>query len=255
MFVSHRVEVTQLLKPEFALNRLEITFESAQVRAREIRNSHPEHNYIAHLGEVERMSVRKAAYHWGWDWGPKLMTTGPWRPVRLERYSSRVDDLWIEYSLNDTLDDCNGVIFAKIDGNADDEVKLSLRSPEGNSVYETRSLRNHSGNIQTTFALKKPDLWYPHGYGAQSRYFLDAELFRDGIKVHHVTRRIGFRQALLIQEPDLDGKSFYFRLNGVDIFAGGSCWIPADNFIPRLSSNAYRQWVRLMVDGNQIMTR
>jgi beta-mannosidase len=103
--------------------------------------------------------------------------------------------------------------------------------------------------------LPKPYLWYPHGYGEQHRYFLDAELFKGQDAVHLITKRIGFRRTVLIQEPDIHGKSFYFRVNGVDIFAGGSCWIPADNFTPRLSPEKYKQWMALMVEGNQIMTR
>ena len=36
--------------------------------------------------------ARKAGYHYGWDWGPRLVTSGIWRPVLLEAW----DDLRIE---------------------------------------------------------------------------------------------------------------------------------------------------------------
>jgi beta-mannosidase len=103
--------------------------------------------------------------------------------------------------------------------------------------------------------LEDPELWYPHGYGSQPRYYLDAEVQAGGKAIHTLSRRVGLRQADLIQESDIHGKSFYFRVNGIDIFAGGNCWIPADNFIPRLSAEKYKEWVSLMVEGNQIMTR
>jgi beta-mannosidase len=51
------------------------------------------------------------------------------------------------------------------------------------------------------------------------------------------------------------GSSFYFRVNNVDVFAGGSCWIPADNFLSRISPQRYHDWVRLLVEGNQAMVR
>ena len=32
--------------------------------------------------------TRKAPYHYGWDWGPRFMTEGIWRPVRLESWDA-----------------------------------------------------------------------------------------------------------------------------------------------------------------------
>lgn len=59
----------------------------------------------------------------------------------------------------------------------------------------------------------------------------------------------------LVQEPDSAGESFFFRINGVDIFCGGSCWIPADSLPPRVSPEKYRSWLELMIEGRQNMTR
>ena len=46
-----------------------------------------------------------------------------------------------------------------------------------------------------------------------------------------------------------------FEINNIPIFCGGSCWIPAESFIPRMTPQKYREWVKLAVDGNQIMIR
>ena len=45
-------------------------------------------NDQAETGQVpggKRINVhtRKAAYHYGWDWGPRLVSSGIWRPVSL----------------------------------------------------------------------------------------------------------------------------------------------------------------------------
>jgi beta-mannosidase len=105
------------------------------------------------------------------------------------------------------------------------------------------------------FVLQIPSLWYPHGYGKQSQYLLEASVMIGDLKIHTVARKIGFRKAELIQEADSYGKSFYFRINGIDIFAGGSCWIPADNLLPRITRDYYRGLLEAMVEGNQVMTR
>lgn len=97
--------------------------------------------------------------------------------------------------------------------------------------------------------------WYPVGYGEQSLYDVTVEIVKNGSVVDRKTKRTGFRHSELVQKDDAHGQSFYFRVNHVDVFAGGSCWIPADNFLPRLTREKYREWLELMIEGNQIMTR
>jgi beta-mannosidase len=63
MFVSHRVDVTNLLKSGTD-NVLEIDFASARLRAIEIREAHPEHTWVGFNGDMSRLAVRKAQYHW-----------------------------------------------------------------------------------------------------------------------------------------------------------------------------------------------
>jgi beta-mannosidase len=42
------------------------------------------------------MFARKAPYHYGWDWGPRFVTSGIWREVRLEGFSGvRIADVFI----------------------------------------------------------------------------------------------------------------------------------------------------------------
>jgi beta-mannosidase len=41
--------------------------------------------------------ARKAGYHYGWDWGPRLVTSGIWRPVYIRAWSDlRINDVFIE---------------------------------------------------------------------------------------------------------------------------------------------------------------
>src|SRR5438552_13636308 len=47
-------------------------------------------------GEKTSPHTRKAPYQYGWDWGPRFVTSGIWRPVSLEAWNtSRVNDLHI----------------------------------------------------------------------------------------------------------------------------------------------------------------
>ena len=39
--------------------------------------------------------TRKAGYHYGWDWGPRLVTSGIWRPVKLQGWNElRLEDVF-----------------------------------------------------------------------------------------------------------------------------------------------------------------
>ncbi|KAI1780808.1 glycoside hydrolase family 2 protein [Hypoxylon cercidicola] len=248
MFLSHRVDISSLLKDD---NVLEITFDSAMLRGRQLVKEHSyEHTFYVRQTEVSRVPVRKAQYNWGWDWGPILMTAGPWRPVYLEQYIARIDDVWFHWEVSEDLKACSGHVFAKVAGAGSNPVTLLLSLNETN-VWEKKCLADSNGLVTTDFHIDNPELWYPFGYGPQTRYELRATLGSSDQK----SKLIGFRRSELIQEKDEFGKSFYFRINGLDVFAGGSCWIPADSFLSQIPAKRYHDWMKLMVEGNQHMLR
>ncbi|KAJ0413362.1 beta-mannosidase B [Aspergillus carlsbadensis] len=252
MFLSHRVPVTNLLYPS-GQNHLVIQFDSALLRGRELVKDHPEHRFLAHNGEVGRLGVRKAQYHWGWDWGPVLMTAGPFRPVRLEVSFAYVDFAKVDYELSDSLDAVTGTVSVDVKGAAD-EVALSFLY-NGAEVYSQRAAVAADGPTAVNFKLENVHLWYPSGYGEQALYDVVVHALKDGKALDTWQKKTGFRRSELIQKKDTYGESFYFRINNIDIFCGGSCWIPADNFLPRITPDNYRRWLELMIEGNQIMTR
>ncbi|KAL2015960.1 hypothetical protein VTK56DRAFT_4495 [Thermocarpiscus australiensis] len=269
MFVEHRIDIREFLANN-AVNSLEIAFEPARRRGLDLVKAHPEHDFIVHQTEVSRGPVRKTQCHWGWDWGPILLTCGPWKPVRLETYVSRIEDIRVDYHLHmdqGTPTLLEATIHGHIIGPAS-EIQLELlyggeevislgesggASRGGTAVDIPRSWRYKSSTIK----LESPQLWWPRGYGGQHLYELQMRsVASDGSTVLAEERQtIGFRQVELVQEPDEFGQSFYFRINGVDIFSGGSCWIPADSFLTRIESQRYRDWIQLLAEGNQNMVR
>ncbi|ORY13800.1 glycoside hydrolase superfamily [Clohesyomyces aquaticus] len=252
MFIPHRVDVTKILKPG-SDNVLEIDFASARLRAIEIREAHPEHTWVGFNGDMSRLAVRKAQYHWGWDWGPVLNTCGPWRPVRLETYQSKISDLRIDYALDDGLKSVSGTITASVEGHSGTRVAFEVHSGDDLVFKETADIIDGAAKVQ--FHVNEPKLWYPHGYGEQPLYKVTATVSADDVSLHQATRRTGFRRGELVQEPDEIGKTFFFRINGIDVFCGGSDWIPADSFTPRVTEEKYRKWLEMMVDGYQVMIR
>lgn len=254
MFISHRVDVTRQLRLGKTENLLEIDFESAFLKAREIKDQHPNHRWECFNGDPARMCVRKAQYHWGWDWGPVLNTSGPWLPIRLEIYHGRISDLWTDISLDNDLTHAKVETHVEVEGVSSGDILLTI-SLDGMLVAEETVKVQSDGVAHATFNVSRPALWHPHGYGKQPLYQLNAVLRVNGVSLHQLTKKTGIRSIELIQQPDKHGKSFFFRVNGVDVFCGGSDWIPADNFTPRITEAKYRRWLELMVDGNQCMIR
>lgn len=64
-FIPYRVDVTSRLRYGAGVsNILTIDFASAFQRAREIKDAHPEHKWVGFNGDMSRLAVRKAQYHW-----------------------------------------------------------------------------------------------------------------------------------------------------------------------------------------------
>lgn len=64
-FIPYRVDVTKKLNyDDDEENVVEIDFESAFKKAREIQAAHPEHKWVGFNGDMARLAVRKAQYHW-----------------------------------------------------------------------------------------------------------------------------------------------------------------------------------------------
>ncbi|PCG94544.1 Glycoside hydrolase, family 2, immunoglobulin-like beta-sandwich [Penicillium occitanis (nom. inval.)] len=251
MFLSHRVDISGVVKPS-GDNVLSIDFDSALLRGREIEKKHPEYRFIAHNGEASRVGVRKAQYHWGWDWGPILMTCGPWRPVHLQVCEAYVKETKITYDLGKDLTTAKGTVQLDFEGEVE-EVRVVI-TLDGTEVFRG-SQATKSSLAKIKFELHQPKLWYPSGYGKQPLYDIATELVKNGTVIDQQSRKTGFRKIELVRNDDKAGQSFYFKVNNIDVFCGGSCWIPADNFLPSITPDKYRRWLQTMIEGNQIMTR
>lgn len=254
MFLSYRIDVSKDIK-HGAENLLELTFDSALFRGRELVKEHAhEHDFLVRQTEAGRLPSRKAQYNWGWDWGPILVSAGPWKPIYLEQYVARIDDLWADCEVSDDLKTCSGAIQAVLAGSLREGDKVVFTLSNEETLVNVATVQV-AGAVSVPFKLDNPKLWYPRGYGQQSRYTLKAKIVRGEEEIYSTSKLIGFRRTALIQEPDARGQSFYFRINNIDVFAGGSCWVPADSFLAQVPPERYHDWIRLAAEGNQIMLR
>jgi beta-mannosidase len=196
-----------------------------------------------------RLSVfaRKAPYHYGWDWGPRLVTSGVWRPVRLELWDgARIDDLQvIQRELNQERAVLELVLTIEATRAITARVAAEVKAPGGDLAGPTpvaADLQLAPGQNRTrlTLTIPRPRRWWPSGLGDPVLYGIAAAVDTD--RGHHAAdTRIGLRTVRLVHERDGEGKSFTFEVNGHPVFMKGANWVPPDSFPSRMTPDRYRE--------------
>lgn len=191
-------------------------------------------------GECSINMLRKMQASFAWDWGPAFPSSGIWKPVEIvmsngpvirsiEVFTAPEGLYWI-LNANIWFDPSNIKVQDTLILELYDKSGLILTS--GQKV----TLNKNTQNVTLTVPIAKSKIrtWWPNGYGEQTLYKL---------RVHYThsekTVQIGFRTIELIQEnvsqDESLGKTFYFSVNGVKIFAKGSNWIPSHVLPEKLS--------------------
>ena len=199
--------------------------------------------------------IRKAGYHFGWDWGPRLVTCGIWRPIHLQGWNeARLAN--IQYIQSDVSEKKATIrAIAEVIADKAGEAVLNIEVEGLPHTWTKRSQVEEGLNrIETTFTIRSPRLWWCNGLGDPHLYRFTATLAMNG-ETDLKTERIGIRDVQVIREKDKDGTSFYFRLNGVNVFAKGANYIPQDNFIPRVTPEQYERTILDAVNANMNMLR
>jgi len=199
------------------VNRLTVHFSSPVKEGLRRRNSWMTREGVP-LDTVwfdERAFLRTPAYAFGWDWGPRLVTSGISGVVRIKPTAS--DDGFLvtvapgeggAFRVQATPYDCkSGWNFSFISGSLECQV-----DEIGPGVW------NVTGGE-----------WWPRGMGPQTLHSIRA-MDSDGTVA---VRRIGLKTVRLIREPDDFGESFELIVNGERFWARGANWIPGDSFLTR----------------------
>ena len=248
-------------------NTLELIFSSPILWAREQE---------ARLGPLPHVEthpfnfIRKPAYHFGWDWGPCLVTSGLYEAPRLVSWSDgRLAGVRPQVGLIDT-----GAAWVRVEvdvacaaPSADDAeaalvLEAHLTSPEGVRVAAaTHGLASNDGSSTVVGVLElqvpAPELWWPRGHGAQPLYTLELALRLDSSAepLDTWTRPIGLRSVALDTSPDDAGSAFRLFVNGRPIFVLGANWIPDDVFLDRITEPRLRTRLEQAVAANLNLLR
>ena len=216
-------------------------------------------NDLAEIGKVEgnkRVSVftRKAPYHYGWDWGPRLVTSGIWQPINIKKWNYfNIEDLYVrQESLNESASlvaEIEVESYLEID-EIISEIYVDNQKVSTDLIY----INKGANKIEIPFTIKDYELWWPNGMGDQNMYEIKVKLQSNNNFVT-TSKRIGLREINLVTSEDSIGNNFYFEVNKKPVFMKGVNYIPQDIFLNRVSDDKYEELLNSAVDANMNMIR
>jgi beta-mannosidase len=216
-------------------------------------------NDLAEIGQVEGKKMvsvytRKAGYHFGWDWGPRLVTSGIWRPVFLNAWDNvKIENLQI---VQNSVSEKKAEFNAVYEINSVEPCNATLSVVSDSTVFTTSKVKLSKGinKYSVDFKIDNPKLWWTNGLGVAHLYNIEGILKTGGRSISEKTR-IGVRTLELVREKDSTGTSFYFKLNGYPVFMKGANYIPNDVFLPRVNPENYRKVIETARNSNNNMLR
>ncbi|RYG90797.1 glycoside hydrolase family 2 protein [Loktanella sp. IMCC34160] len=239
---TYRVDLTGAARA--GENEVEITFKSA------LREGKARHDLLPFPVPWSKNNnqipygnaLRKVQCDFGWDWNIALASFGISGDIRLEPAAApRIDGVlvWQDHA------EGAATVTVKVQatGCDDQEAEIIL-------CGQTAKATIAGGVAEATLTIPDPVLWWPNGQGAQVLHDLTVV-----IGAVAATRRIGLRKIELVTEPDSDGASFRFRVNGRDVFAKGANWIPADALHGRITPDKTRALLQSASDAHMNMIR
>ncbi len=259
MFVGHKVSVKNLLKE--GENSLYIRFYSPIQSLMPARLT-AGYDYPAgndHRDEKLSIYNRKAPYHFGWDWGIRIVQMGIWKPVSLTFYdNARIDDFYVKQT-KVTKEKAEIENIIEIYSNKEISAILNVSAFDGKTEVQLQSknveLKKGKNTFSVPFTINNPKRWMPTGWGEQHLYDFTAKITIDNQGIAQKSEKIGLRSVRLVQEADEHGKSFYFELNGIPLFAKGANYIPGEIFTTQQTSDYYEKLFDNMEAANMNFVR
>ncbi len=235
MFRTWVVDIKPFIKRK--ANQLLIVFKSADRIADSLATLTP----IKLPCENNRHFIRKAQYHFGWDFAPKLTTCGIWRKVFITSWDKknigvelvRISEIKSDSLLNEVI--VSGEIkMNKIDTNT--TISLSLK-PKGTVKWLTPVI-TRVVKKRLVFTYRIPNEIIPK----LNSYKFDYSTILSNAEQRNIQSKgtIYYTNVALIQSFDSIGQSFYFTQKNKPIFIKGANWVPADVFLPRVTKSKYR---------------
>lgn len=227
MFVSHRVDIRPFL--HVGDNQLHLIFYPiSQAAGKPL----PQDFWINY--STERAYARKAGYHFGWDWTPRICTVGIWRPVSV---------IFSDSAYIDTIQ-----VFTSYLAEDHSMARLTVRlQTQYGAAFSRVTLLNGNDIIaqvsgsssEKSIEVIDPILWWTWDQGQPHLYQLKVELLAEGNILDTQTVSCAIRTISFSRRAEDGSKQFLTMLNGRRIFSRGANWVPLSNRLSSVSDAHY----------------
>lgn len=204
--------------------------------------------------QLRRVYMRKPQSSFEWDWAPRLLNVGIFKPCYLQIAPFFVDEVSVFHDLSEDYSAATLRIRQFLQLTGDRRLRVEARIAETGEGDTFEGLcHSHDSCVPLQFTMRQPRLWQPRGHGDPYRYtlLLTVTDLESGTVVSEDIRRIGLRHVRIDQSPRPEGGR-YFRLiiNGQRVFAKGGNMVPADILFSRLDRAAYEVLIDRAIEDN-----
>lgn len=184
------------------------------------------------------LALRKAAYMFGWDIMPRIVSAGLWKDVKLlpPEQKNEIRETYFVTNRVDTEKKQASLRFhyrLVLDGDFARDYTVKVRGKCGNSEFSFSTVPWHTDGA-FDFSIQDCLFWAPRPQGVPNLYEVTVELYRGDLLCDAKTLELGVRTVrLLMTECAGDDGEFCFEINGKKTFLLGTNWVPLDAFPSR----------------------
>ena len=200
---------------------------------------------------------RKAPYQHGWDWAPKYKNVGIWKPVKLVGWNeARLENAYI-VTQSANAERAELSLHLDVESNEDKDITIEVGVSTGSTTLASRSLSLSKGRQHTVLpiTLDNPQLWWPSEIGKQPLYDFEVVLKKGDKVLDSKQFKSGIRTFEMVDEPDSIGRAFYFKVNGVPMYAKGANYVPEEMIETWMNADNTMSLLRQAKDAHFNMLR